>query len=511
MPKSAGIKSWSAVTFGQVFTFIGGGTPDKKEPRYWNGGLPWASVKDFGSKYISETQDHITEDGFKNSASNKAFPGDLILLTRISPGQPSLPTSEIAINQDCKIVRPESCIDPEWAYYAFLQKKSEIREKSSGTTVLGVRLNALKDIQLSLPPLNEQKRIVEKIEELFSELDQSLNSLNTAHEQLQAYRQSLLKHAFEGKLTEQWRRDHAEDLESGDELLGRVRAERQARYEQALEEWKSAVAKWEASGRRGKKPKKPKKPKTLSEMSSDFLAKLPVLPKEWRWERLGWVSMGVEYGTSAKSAKSGEVPVVRMGNLQNGKIVWDDLAYSSDSDEIEKYELRPGDVVFNRTNSPELVGKVAVFRGDRRSLFAGYLIRINHMKDEIDSDFINYFLMSKTAIDYGAQVKTDGVNQSNINGEKLANYPFPYCSWEEQRTIVEKLNSSTSYIENMEKAIGKALRDVDALRFSILRSAFEGRLVPQDPNDEPASELIARIQDGKEEANGTPDNKRRSA
>src|SRR5699024_169080 len=104
----------------------------------------------------------------------------------------------------------------------------------------------------------EQKKVVDKLEEIFSLLDIGIVNFKTAKEQLKIYRQSLLKHAFEGKLTEQWRKDNPDKLESPEQLLTRIQQEREARYQQQLKEWKQAVKNWEASGREGKKPSKPK-------------------------------------------------------------------------------------------------------------------------------------------------------------------------------------------------------------------------------------------------------------
>ena len=149
--------------------------------------------------------------------------------------------------------------------------------------------------------------------------------------------------------------------------------------------------------------------------------------------------------------------MLRMGNIQNAKIDWTDLVYTSDKTEIEQYLLHPGDVLFNRTNSPELVGKTAIYRGDQPALFAGYLIRVNHIGNAVDSQYLNLFLNSHVAKQHGNKVKTDGVNQSNINGEKLQNYPFPYCSLTEQRDVVRLLDEKVSLIEQMERDIDQEL------------------------------------------------------
>lgn len=150
------------------------------------------------------------------------------------------------------------------------------------------------------------------------------------------------------------------------------------------------------------------------------------MPEGWRLVKLGDVCNSVEYGTSTKSAKIGKTPVLRMGNIQNGRIDWSDLKYTDDDAEIEKYRLNYNDILFNRTNITEHVGKTAIYKGEKEAIFAGYLIRINYKSEVINPDFLNYYLNSHEAKQYGNRVKSFGINQSNINGTKLKKYPFPF-------------------------------------------------------------------------------------
>lgn len=210
----------------------------------------------------------------------------------------------------------------------------------------------------------------------------------------------------------------------------------------------------------------------------------------------------VEYGSSKKSDDMGEVPVLRMGNLQNGLIDWRDLKYTSDKEEIEKYKLRKNDVLFNRTNSPELVGKTSIFLSDKQAIFAGYLIRINYKQDRITGKYLNYYLNSITAKIHGNDVKTDGVNQSNINGTKLKKYPIPICSIPEQNEIVKEIESRLSVCDAVEKTIAESLQKAESLRQSILKQAFDGKLLSPDeinhckqqPDYEPATNLLKRTE-----------------
>lgn len=396
------------------------------------------------------------------------------------------------------VSRPVDLVERKYLFFYFVQEafRREAQRNMTGSAgQLRVPKPFFAEAQIPLPPIAEQQRIVDKIEELFSDLDSGINSLKTAQQQLKVYRQAVLKWAFEGKLTAQWREEQQRQgkLASADTLLAQIKTEREQRYQKELEAWQSEVEAWEAIGKEGKKPRKPSKPKKVSPLTSTDLQELPKIPAFWFWTKLGYLTLGVEYGTSAKSQKKGGIPVLRMGNIQNCKFDWSDLVFTSNDEEINQYILRKGDILFNRTNSPELVGKTAIYRGERPAIFAGYLIRVNHFHNFVESKYLNYFLSSVIASNHGNKVKTDGVNQSNINGQKLMDYPFPYTHLEEQIKIVEEIESRLSICDQLEADIEANLKKAEALRQSILKQAFTGKLVSQDPNDEPAAVLLDRI------------------
>ena len=394
------------------------------------------------------------------------------------------------------VLRPYCEISAHYIYFFVSSQSFRRNAEHNMTGAVGQRrvpTSYLADQSIPVPPSREQVRIVAKVEELFSQLDKGVESLKAARAKLDVYRQAVLKHAFEGKLTARWREENQDKLETPEQLIARIKQERETCYELQLKEWKTAVKEWEANGKSGKSPQRLKKLLKVTDLPRDVTAMLPPLPKSWMWEKLGWMTCGVEYGTAAKSATTGRVPVLRMGNIQNAKFDWADLVYTSDDEEVAQYRLHDDDVLFNRTNSPELVGKTAIYKGERPAIFAGYLIRVNHISRTVDGQYLNLFLNSHVARQYGNDVKTDGVNQSNINGAKLSNYPFPYCSIEEQRAIASILEKTFSLLDETEANIGQELEKADALRQSILKKAFSGQLVPQDPDDEPAAVLLKRI------------------
>lgn len=394
------------------------------------------------------------------------------------------------------VLRPAHGVDPKYIYHAVSNQGFRYYAEHNMTGAVGqkrVPASVLENHELGLPPTNEQRRIVEKIEAMFDEIDKGVESLQTARTTLGLYRQSLLKSAFEGRLTADWRVKNADKLEDPKTLVARIQHERDTRYKTALDAWQDALATWRAGGEKGKKPAKPKRPTTFPDQLQNLRIELPDLPHGWTWAHLGLCSSGPEYGTAAKSADTGAVPVIRMGNLQRGRIDWDNLAFTSDPDEIDQYSLRPNDVLFNRTNSPELVGKTSIYKGERPAVFAGYLVRVNQIEEIASGPYLTYFLNSPIASEHGKTVKTDGVNQSNINASKLQEYPFPYCSPAEQAEIVRRLDARLEAADALEAEIDAALTRANALRQSILKKAFSGHLVPQDPTDEPASALLERI------------------
>jgi len=353
---------WAQTTIGNVYQVIGGGTPSTKNQDYWRGKIPWISSADINGVRDLNISRHITESAVENSATNKVPPQTLLVVTRVGLGKIAITQTDICFSQDLQgLIAPPDLISPEFALYYLSFALQTLKYEGRGTTISGITKKQLKDTSLPIPPINEQTRIVAKIEELFSELDKGIENLNTAREQLKVYRQAVLKHAFEGKLTEGWREENKDKLESSDELLGRIQMERQAEAKRTNK----------------------KSLKNARAFSTEDFGWLPELPNEWAWERLGYSTCGVEYGTSAKSAKTGKLPVLRMGNIQNAQFDWADLVFTSDAKEIHKYSLYPGDVLFNRTNSPELVGKTAIYKAEQPAIFAGYLIRVNQI-NEVD-------------------------------------------------------------------------------------------------------------------------------
>ena len=379
-----------------------------------------------------------------------------------------------------------------------------IADKKLGVAVPNVNATKLKAIPVPVPPEREQTRIVAKIEELFSELDRGIESLETAREQLKVYRQAVLKHAFEGKLTAQWREENKDKLETPEQLLARIKQERAGRYEQQLQEWKAAGKTWEESGEPSKRPARPSKLKEISRLSLTETEILPSLPDGWSYLRLGFVINEPKYGTSKKCDYNYEgTGVLRIPNVVRGVVDASDLKGAHfEEDEKRTHALRNGDILVIRSNgSISIVGKCAIIsKAEEQYLYAGYLIRLRSNPRALLPDYLAALLSShllRTQIEDKAK-STSGVN--NINSGEIQSLIVPLCGLSEQEVVVERLSASLSAIEGIEAELDNQLLKADALRQSILKKAFAGQLVAQDPSDEPASVLLDRIKAEKKQA-----------
>ena len=215
--------------------------------------------------------------------------------------------------------------------------------------------------------------------------------------------------------------------------------------------------------------------------------------ESWENVSVSEICHSLKYGTAKKSSSEGTVVVIRMGNLQDGEISWDDLAYSNDEEDIEKYKLVPGDVLFNRTNSPALVGKTSIYRGEYPAIYAGYLIKLDYDRSRVIGDYLNYSLNTISAKEYCNSVKTDGVNQSNINAKKIGAYRFNAPKINEQTEIVRILDHLFAKEQQAKEAAEGVLEQIDLIKKAILARAFRGELGTNDPSEESVVELLKVI------------------
>ena len=293
-------------------------------------------------------------------------------------------------------------------------------------------------------------------------------------------KQKILDLAIRGKLTQQLKSDG-----TAADLLTQISDERRKTRDErkGTRSKKSGVILSEAQSA---KSKDPGAIIPLDKSEAPF-----EIPANWEWVRLGDVASDFQYGSAEKSQVEGKVAVLRMGNInRQGQIDYGDLVYTSNDAEIAKYLLNKNDVLFNRTNSPEWVGKTAIYKGEIPAIYAGYIIRI---RPHFNSDYLNYLMCSDYERNWSKEVKTDGVHQSNINAQKLIAFAIPLPPLAEQQRIVAKIEEAFAEIDAIEKNKELLKTHIKQTRQKILDLAIHGKLVPQNKSDEPASVLLERI------------------
>ncbi len=353
-----------------------------------------------------------------------------------------------------------------WHYLNTIEKK--LQEKGKGLGISNVSADDIESLEILLPPIDEQERIADKLDVLLAKVKDAQSHLDKIPLILNRFRQSVLAAACSGRLTADWREKN-QNNECIESTIKAIRRQRETAAVSASQKEKLRQIYENPEG-----------------SDSDEL------PENWRYVALKKLCSSFDYGTSTKSKPTGKIPVLRMGNIQDGEIDWTDLVYTSDDDEIKKYLLKPNTVLFNRTNSPELVGKTAIYCGERQAIFAGYLIRINPFA-ELNPEYLHLCLNTSYAKEFCLSVKTDGVSQSNINAQKLGAFEVPFCSLAEQQEIVRRVHKLFVFVDHIEDRYSKAQAYTDKLEQSILAKAFRGELVPQDSKGEPASELLKRL------------------
>ena len=482
-------EGWVYESTGTLFETQTGNTPSKKDPTFYGKGIPFAKPPELNAIPFSKTEDSLTNSG---ASVARVLPSNSVLVSCIGNiGKVGINTIPMAFNQQINAIFPSAEIaDPR---FIFFQTQSDTYRKrlqalSSATTISIVNRKKFDSVPLLIPPLNEQRRIVAKIEQLFGSLDKAEQALRDTQKLLATYRQAILKAAVTGELTADWRAQREGNLPSGANLVERLNKERSAYYDHEIKLWNDSVSIWERSGGQGKKPSKPRKPANV--FSDDDLTFS--MPDNWTLLPLGAIVAEAVLGKMLDKNKNKGSPRTYLGNIN---VRWGSFDMELQKTmlfedyEIDRYSLRAGDLVVCEGGEP---GRCAIWNGEDNQVFvqkALHRIRFTH---SYLPSFAYYYL--KFATEAGLLDKHyTGTTIKHLTGRELEQVVFPVCSLAEQQEIVQRVESSIFNARTAELCIERELQRSAALRQSILKDAFSGQLVEQDPSDEPASALLARI------------------
>lgn len=477
-------EGWKKTTFEDVAQVVSGGTPSTKLETNFaekGKGIGWitpADLSKYTDKFISNGARDLSIDGYK-SCSAKLLPAGTVLLSSRAPiGYVAIAQSELSTNQGFKNFILSDDILSEYAYYYLKSIKSTIESLGSGTTFLELSASNAKKIPIIYPTSKEtQQAIVNKIESLFDEIDEGIGRLKTAAQQIQQYRQSLLKNAFNGELTKEWRSKHADTLPSENELLAQIQTAREQHHAQQLADWQTAVSQWEQNGKEGKKPSKP------SSLSSvNILSKDSELPENWLLTEAESICDFITKGTTPPKnelfMKSGEVPFLKVYNLtKNGKLDFTIeptfVSKETHNNFLNRSKVYPNDILMNIVGPP--LGKVSLVPDDYPEWNINQAIVI-YRSIFVHSKFLaNYLLAEKTIKLMSSQAKTTA-GQHNLTLEICRNLPIPVCSLAEQTQIVAILESKLTACDQLAAELAKQLKQAELLKQAVLKAAFSGEL-----------------------------------
>ena len=505
---------WASATFEEVLLkpkadlVDGPFGSNLKSAEYVESGVPVLKIQNIkADRFVRRRFSYVTEEKAMSLSRHSFVPGDL-MITKL--GDPLGLCCEVPKDFPpgifvADLMRLRLRTREVSQRYVLLVINSQVVQAqfkliTKGTTRPRVNLTIVRGLNLPLPPLNEQKRIVAKIEELFSELEAGEESFRQARRQLGVYRQSLLKQAFEGKLTAAWRQQNPHLLESPDQLLHRIQTERQKRYEEQMKEWDDAA---KASVKSGEK--KLPKPKMLKSVIGRIDIFESSFPAERHSMNLSQIALELGQGWSPKceshAASADEWGVMKTTAIQQGRFQPEaSKVLPSNLSPRPWLGLRHNDILITRAGPRSRCGVVCRVDGDHpKLLLCDKAYRLAFSEEATSAKFIELLLCSPVAADAIEKLKT-GINDSgvNITQTSFLQLAVPLPSLPEQQEIVRLLDEQFTVIAQNEREIDAALKRSEALRQSILKKAFSGQLVPQDPTDEPASELLARIRSERE-------------
>ena len=467
---------WATATLGEACLVNQGQSPPGKTYNNDGMGLPFLQGKaEFGTTYPIATK-------WCSAPSKIAEPGDVLISIRAPVGPTNLCAVQSCIGRGLAAIRSQGDMPPKYVLFAMRATEEELRANATGTTFEAIRGDDLRSHPISLPPLAEQHRIVAEIEKQFTRLDASVASLRRVQANLKRYRASVLKAAHEGRLVPieaELARAEGRDYEHASVLLERILAEHRAR--------------WESQPKRRGKYKEPLGPDTSG---------LPELPEGWTWAtaaQLGEVRLGRQ-----RSPKRATGPHMRP-YLRAANVTWDGLDLSDVKEmdfsprEYEIYRLRRGDILLaEASGSADEVGKPAMWADQIAGCcFQNTLIRVRAFPTIVPYLFCHLLSDARTgALGRAAR----GVGIHHLGAQRTESWAVALPPLAEQDRIVAEVDHRLSVIQQAEATIEANLTRAKRLRQSILKRAFSGKLVPQDPYDEPASVLLERIRAEREEA-----------
>jgi type I restriction enzyme S subunit len=436
----------------------GGGTPSKAVDGYFDGDIPFATVKDFQSRRPTDTQDHITKEALHDSAAELIPPNTLLLTTRMAIGRLARFACPVAINQDVKAIFPGNAIDDDYLEWFLLSASSALEAQGTGTTVRGIRLADIQNLTVPLPTLTKQKRIAARLEALFRRSKSAHEELARVPGLIERYKQTVLESAFAGSLTSVWRQGQASS-ESGSNLLDRIKTARLARAETKKERSQIEIA---------------FSKNNLTPKEGEF-GTLANIPDSWAICRVGAIGTVCNGSTPSRSESKfwrGSVPWVSSGEVRNNTILETRECITAAGYENSSVRLLPeGTVLLAMIGEGKTRGQTSVLgiKATINQNIAAVLLEHGLV--------LPRFLWQWFQLQY-QQTRRRGAGNGPkaLNCQAVREIPFVLPPLAEQQEIVTRIDAALKRIEGATADIKRTRILLDRLDQATLAKAFPGEL-----------------------------------
>lgn len=443
-----------------------------------------------GVLYVSGPEQwdgHVVHRNKWTTIATRMAPARSIFITVKGSGVGTLfPGVDAAIGRDIYAFEPHKDIEIGFVYRALQFSIQDVIAKARGD-IPGLTKSHILDHSISVAGVATQRKVVSRIDELFSRIDEGERALKRVQVLIGRYRQSVLKAAVTGELTRAWREQRKGKLESGDALLARILKARRAAWE------KAGLDKMKAKGIKPTGDAWKQKYEEPGDIATDYLGDLPEGWQRVRIDAVGEVQLGRQRSPEHHDGDYMR-PYLRVANVYEERIDTNDIMRMNFTpEESAAYSLRNGDILLNEGQSKELVGRPAMYKGELPgACFTNTLVRFRSTSAVLPEFAMIVFLyyMKSGGFQKIAKVTT---NIAHLGAGRFADMSFPVPSLEEQRSIVDFVDRQNGAFSTLAGELVARQRHAGALRQSVLKAAFSGMLVTQDPSDESASDLLERI------------------
>lgn len=457
-------EGWVQCSLGEIATWGSGGTPSRSESNFYGGSIPWIKSGELNARYVKSTEENITEAAVSGSSA-KIFPAGSVAIAMYGAtiGKTAILGVDAATNQACAVGAPiEGLTSSEFLYRLLQNEKDAFIKKGKGGAQPNISQAVIKAHEVSLPPLAEQTRITTKLDELLTQVDTLKVRIDSIPALLKRFRQSVLAAAVSGRLTEEWRKESPISSQWSDKTIkASVEAERSAH---------------------GFKPAKVNETPCEGRIEA---------PSNWVWLKFSEASLKITDGAhnTPKITDKG-FPYITAKDLTGGALDFSEGKFISENDHRELYKkCAPsiGDLLV--VNIGAGTGNSVLVDVDFEFSFKN--VAIIKRPQIINPQYLKFFFDARKKAIFNEQ--TQGGAQPFLSLTVLGNIEIVLPPPEEQTEIVRRVEQLFAFADQLEAKVASAKSRIDHLTQSILAKAFRGEMVPQDPNDEPASVLLERI------------------